>query len=170
MKSVLTSIQPYYVFLIIAEHMGWEIPQKKTIEVRKNFPKACDWDNKVYIYCSKNKKLFNRIPKEYQPLMEPLLGKVIGGFYCDKITKYPYEAFNDGEHFMPYGELEKTGLDGLQLYDYLGVEDGYGWEISNLEIYDKPIDLHWFFNEQYQKITMPPQSWMYVNDWKKDKQ
>ena len=39
MKAVLMSIQPYWVFLIIARIMGWKIDKEKTIEVRKNFPK-----------------------------------------------------------------------------------------------------------------------------------
>ncbi len=40
MKSVLISIQPYWVFLIIARLMGWNIPQEKTVEVRKDYPPA----------------------------------------------------------------------------------------------------------------------------------
>ena len=48
-KSVLISIQPYYVFLIIAKTMGWDIPQEKTIEVRKTVPKDKDWNKKVII-------------------------------------------------------------------------------------------------------------------------
>ncbi len=31
MKVVLISIQPYYVFLIIARAMGWKIDQEKTV-------------------------------------------------------------------------------------------------------------------------------------------
>ena len=87
MKSVLKSIQPYYVYLIIARLMGWDIPQEKTIEVRKDFPKDSAWNKKTLIYCSKNRKSFNRIPKEYQPLMARFLGKVIGQFVCNNIRK-----------------------------------------------------------------------------------
>lgn len=54
MKAITLSIQPYYVFLIIARLMGWNIPQEKTVEVRKDFPKASDWNKVTYIYCSKN--------------------------------------------------------------------------------------------------------------------
>lgn len=39
-KSVLISIQPYWVFLIIAKTMGWNIDKEKTAEVRKNFLQA----------------------------------------------------------------------------------------------------------------------------------
>lgn len=186
-KSVLISIQPYYVFLIIAKAMGWDIPQEKTIEVRKTIPRDKDWNRKAIIYCSKNKKSFAKIPRKYQPLMESFLGKVIGEFVCDGITEYPYETFNDGEHFMPYGELEKICLDGWELYEYLGIKDGYGWHISNLVIYDKPKELgvfqkygalsydDWLYGiyngtsesnyENYLKpfkVVHAPQSWCYV--------
>ena len=87
MKSVLISIQPYWVFLIIARVMGWNIPQEKTVEVRKDFPKASDWNKVAHIYCSKNKESFSRIPKEYKPLIEKFFGCVIGEFVCDKIEK-----------------------------------------------------------------------------------
>ena len=76
MKAVLMSIQPYWVFLIIARKMGWHIDKEKTIEVRKNFPKDQDWNRSVEIYCSKDKKSFSQIPKKYQPLMKRFLGKV----------------------------------------------------------------------------------------------
>ena len=76
-KEVMVSIQSYFVFLIIAKYMEWNIPQDKKVEVRKDFPKNKCWNKKAHIYCSKSKKSFNRIPKEYQPLMRPLLGKVI---------------------------------------------------------------------------------------------
>lgn len=91
MKSVLISIQPYWVFLIIAPLIGWNIPQEKTVEVRKNFPKDLDWNKVVHIYCGKNGKSFNRIPKEYQPFMEKFLGKVIGEFVCDRVDKYEWD-------------------------------------------------------------------------------
>lgn len=38
-KAVMASIQPYYVFLIIARLMGWNIPQYKKVEVEKIFQK-----------------------------------------------------------------------------------------------------------------------------------
>lgn len=86
-KSVIISIQPYWVFLIIAKAMGWDIPQEKTIEVRKDFPKDKLWNKVTHIYCGNNRKSFNRIPKQYQPFMKKLLGKVIGEFVCDRIEE-----------------------------------------------------------------------------------
>lgn len=123
MKSVLISIQPYWVFLIIAKTMGWNIDKEKTVEVRKNYPKSNDWNKVVKIYCSKDKKSFAKVPKEYQSFMEKFLGKVIGEFVCDCIANYEAELWDDEtferiqEFFEPddfneYGEYEfKTIAD-----------------------------------------------------------
>ena len=94
-KAVLMSMQPYWVFLIIAKKMGWNIGKEKTIEVRKNYPKDEKWNKVAKIYCSKDKKSFSKIPKEYQPLMEQFSGKVIGEFVCDSITHYDAELWDD---------------------------------------------------------------------------
>ena len=67
--------------------MGWKVEQHKNIEVRKNFPQGEKWDKVVKIYCSKDRKSFNLIPKKYQPLMQKFLGKILGEFTCDKIYK-----------------------------------------------------------------------------------
>ena len=109
-KSVLISIQPYWVFFIIARKMGWNIDKEKTIEVRKNFPKDQDWNRNVEIYCSKDKKSFSKIPKEYQPLMQKFLGKVIGEFVCDRVDNYIYRG-TDNELYWRYPdsiEIEKV--------------------------------------------------------------
>lgn len=179
-KSVLISIQPYYVFLIIAKTMGWDIPQEKTIEVRKTVPKDKDWDKKVIIYCSKSKKSFAKIPKGYQSLMGRLSGKVIGEFVCDKIDEIRvvdtelmrYVTVNDkADMFIS----EETCLSVDALYDYLWHQKGYGFHISGLIIYDKPKELSEFrsYNTRAyvdengypmptHEITRPFQSWGYV--------
>lgn len=50
-------------------------------------------------------------------------------------------------------------------------EDGWGWHISNLKIYDRPLDLRELtglqetrFGMRPVEITSPPQSWRYVED------
>lgn len=184
MKSVLISIQPYWVFLIIARLMGWNIPQEKTIEIRKDYPKASDWNRLVHIYCSKNRKSFNRIPKEYQSLMEKLLGKVIGEFVCARISQLNSYCL-DGEDRLK----DNTCLDDAELMDYVGYLDKtfYLWHISDLKIYDTPKEL-WEFNRFIEcenrpcflckyssrdcngildcdkRITRPFQSWGYVEE------
>lgn len=142
MKSVLISIQPYWVFLIIARLMGWSLQQEKTVEVRKNFPKDLDWNKVAHIYCSKNRKSFNRIPKEYQPFMEKLLGCVIGEFVCARISQLNSYCL-DGEDRLK----DNTCLDDAELMDYVGYLDKtfYLWHISDLKIYDTPKEL-WEFS------------------------
>lgn len=137
-KSVLISIQPYWVFLIIARLMGWNIPQEKTVEVRKDFPKASDWNKVAHIYCSKNRKSFNRIPKQYQPSIVKFLGKVIGDFVGDRISKYNTNCL-DGEDSLKAA----TCLDDAEIMDYVGYLDKsfYLWHITDLKIYDKPKEL-----------------------------
>lgn len=150
MKSVLISIQPYWVFLIIAKTMGWNIDKEKTIEVRKSYPKDENWDKVVKIYCSKDKQSFSKIPKEYQPLMESFLGKVIGEFVCDKIYEIGYDYFCPVGYEVSMGEIsreelyKKSCLSFNQIDYYLNMELGYGWHISKLVIYDKPRDLSEF--------------------------
>lgn len=192
MKSVLISIKPYYVFLIIAHKMGWNIEQEKTIEVRKDFPKDIEWNKVVHIYCSKDIKSFNLIPIQYQPLMGKFIGKVIGEFICDKV----YSIKNQGNSFVVANEEQgvtneiarQSCLDYDDMVGYLGNKDGYGWHISDLKIYDKPKELsefrksgfmteeEWLFNlypnthchyDAWAKkfeITRPPQSWCYVEE------
>ncbi len=151
MKSVLISIQPYWVFLIIARRLGWNIPQEKTVEVRKDFPKASDWNKRVHIYCSKNRKSFNRIPEEYQPFMEKFLGRVIGEFACDRIDEFhEWQLTPQGK----YQEFEETDLKKFLSESCLSWEEVYAyrknlpyykplyaWYISDLKIYDKPKEL-----------------------------
>lgn len=145
-KAVLISIQPYWVFLIIARIMGWNIPQDKTVEVRKDFPKDSEWNRRVHIYCSKSKKSFNRIPKEYQPLMAKFLGKVVGKFVCNKVVLYSFmniTPYPDEErtYFASDKNLSKTCLSMKEMENYGQGQPLYGWHISDLKIYDTPKEL-----------------------------
>ncbi len=184
MKSVLISVQPYWVFLIIAKTMGWNFDKEKTIEVRKNRPKDESWDKVVKIYCSKDKRSFAKIPKEYRPLMAQFLGKVIGEFVCDEF--YNYAIF--GVLSPTSTDLAEMCLTLEEFKDYgISVNLLYGWHISNLVIYDKPRELSefkrvcdgncqscqyavWQTNSWVYEprivgclpITRPPQSWCYV--------
>ena len=178
MKSVLISIQPYWVFLIIAKTMGWNIDKEKTVEVRKNYPKSNDWNKVVKIYCSKDKKSFAKVPKEYQSFMEKFLGKVIGEFICDELT--------GGFWISPFSDYlqRQSCLSYDEVCDYANGKPIFAWHISNLVIYDKPRELSEFYtikkcssckwtgyestaciyDEDCKRpfvILRPPQSWMY---------
>lgn len=180
MKEVLMSIQPYWVFLIIARKMGWNIGKEKTTEVRKNFPKDENWNKVVKMYCSKNKKSFSLIPKEYQPLMKPFLGKVIGEFICNSIKEYESE-FVDNDCLESIASIDRCEDDVTGFYEwksdeliayrktnffkgccieyedlkkYLGIgfNTFYGWHISDLVIYDKPKELSEFHKVGYNSM------------------
>lgn len=153
MKKVLISIQPYWVFLIIAKTMGWNIDKAKTVEVRKNFPKDESWNKAVKIYCSKDKRSFSNIPKEYQPFMNQFLGKVIGEFVCDRITPlfnvcYDSWPFLLGDVHKWHKQLVKMAcLTEDELKAYAGGKNCYAWQISGLKLYDKPKSLSNFLVE-----------------------
>ena len=183
MKSVLISIKPYYVFLIIAHKMGLDIPQEeKTIEVRKDYPKDKEWNKVVHIYCSKDIKSFNLIPVQYQSLMEKFLGRVVGEFVCNAIYKWNYD-YSDGVDIDDDLILD-TCLDREDINIYAKGKPLYGWHISDLKIYDKPKPIMQFYKpcpvewkncpscEFYStntgccmnNVDRPPQSYMYVEE------
>ena len=139
MKSVLISIKPYWVFLIIAQKMGWNIPHSKTAEMRKTYPKEKTWNKKAIIYCAQDKKSFYSIPKEYQGSMRPLLGKVVGEFLCD-------DLFTIGANAYGHEYIERVScLSHKELENYQGEKTYiWGWHISDLKIYDEPKELKRF--------------------------
>lgn len=175
-KSVLVSIRPYYAFLIIAHKMGWDTPQEKLIESRKDYPKDEEWNKVVHIYCSKDKKSFDRIPVQYQPIMEKFLGRVVSEFVCDMVYKWGYD-YCDGVDIDDDLILD-TCLDREDINIYAKGKTLYGWHISDLKIYDKPKELSEFKTgckgckerDTYhckfyccseRPLTRPPQSWCY---------
>ena len=144
MKAVLISIQPYWVFLIIARIMGWNVPHEKTVEVRKNFPHDSAWSRKTLIYCSKDMRSFKRIPEQYQPFMRRLMGKVIGEFMCDRFYDLKYVPLKyygkpAGTYEEKICEMSCLSVDAIKAY--LNGKHGFGWHISDLKIYDKPKEL-----------------------------
>lgn len=164
MKSVLLSVQSYWVFLIIAKAMGWNYPQEKTVEVRKTFPEGKEWNRIVEIYCTKDKASFKRIPKEYQPLMEKFLGKVVGEFICYKNTNLVHVGTMGSSEIElvinnsvgSYSQLtekwlSKTCLSLQKLENYSHGRTLYTWHISNLKIYDKPKELNEFIVQAFPK-------------------
>lgn len=166
MKSVMISIKPYWVFLIIAKTMGWNINKEKTVEVRKTCPRDNEWNKVGKIYCTKDKQSFNCIPKEYQPFMKKFLGKVIGEFVCDNIFSMSI-TYSDPNNRMSAREFSFTCLTYKQIIDYLGNgKRGYGWHISDLVIYDKPKELEAFttFCDANKKRCANCKHYLFDND------
>lgn len=194
MKSILMSIQPYWGFLIIAKERGWDLEKYglhvKAVEVRKRVPTSPDWDKKVAMYFSKDKKSLARIPEEYRGEIAKLCGTVVCEFVCDEI--YDLFPFGMGTAVSYNGKFVEpelfrlcTCLTHKEIEDYLGNKDGYGLHISDLKIYDKPRELSKFHypctypnNTCYEcaierlkphchyagVLERPPQSWCYVEE------
>nr|DAP47371.1 MAG TPA: hypothetical protein [Caudoviricetes sp.] len=205
--AVLLSVRPKWCELIASG--------KKTVEVRKTRPKI-ETPFKCYIYCTKPKMITKYVfkPEDYPEYMRPEKpvfckvpdgsspycsvvngnGKVIGEFECDVIFTMSI-TYSDPTSRIALKEFPYTCLTDQQIIDYLGNgNQGYGWHISNLVIYDKPKEIRDFcyptekycekemcggcpkdqvmgldgdyaFDCEWQRpIKRPPQSWCYVQD------
>ena len=186
MKSVLISIRPKWcekICHVIGKEETDKPIYEKRIEVRKSAPKEVPF--KAFIYATRPKKYYKcgavitsdewlwlangEVERgdgfkfwadgdEYQRLN----GQVIGEFICDKV----YLIKNQGIRFSVADEEQsvtneiarQSCLYYVDMLDYLGNKDGYGWHISDLKIYDKPLLL------SELGVTRPPQSYMYVEE------
>lgn len=134
MKSILISIKPKYCELIANG--------TKTVEVRKTKPKL-ETPFKCYIYCTVKDKTKTFIfteevfDGENGKFAIPHVGngKVIGDFICNMIDELPCGVN------QPFWLKEKTCIEDEHYKTYLGNKNGYGWNISDLKIYDKPKEL-----------------------------
>ena len=176
MKSVLISIQPKWCEKIANG--------KKTIEVRKFAPKETPF--KCYIYATKPKKFYKSgvistsdellwlangkveigdgfkvwaDSDEYQCLN----GRVIGEFICNKLDKYTFSSY-EAEYRVNHIQLVMMCVNHPDLLRYGVGETLYGLHISELKIYDKPIDLSEFERSCSTGINRAPQSWCYVQE------
>lgn len=144
MKSVLVSIRPEWCQKIISE--------EKTIEVRKTRPKI-KTPFQCHIYCTKGRQDMGRN------------GKVIGEFTCDEIFGVPTGGV------IPSFLLRNACLTANEIYDYLGEKAGFFWHISDLEIYDVPLELEDLtgirtlrngMGFELWKLDRAPQDWCYL--------
>lgn len=171
MKSVLISIHPKWCDLIASGN--------KTIEVRRTRPKI-ETPFRCYIYETKARSDMPTFVDEDGHVLYTGRGQVIGEFVCDCITNIKPFGFDD------IAEFEKqTCLTSADIVNYLKGFYGYGWHISDLEIYDKPRELsefracngncnhckHRVVNPNdvgdvrcENKVTRPPQSYMFVEE------
>lgn len=180
MKAVLISIQPESCELIASG--------KKTIEVRKTYPKI-ERPFKCYIYMTATKERcrFWEYITAYQNSKGEILDgsqKVIGEFVCDRIDEI--KASNAIQ--AHYNNSEETCLTDFALQVYAGNKTVYGWRISDLKIYDKPKKISEFRKpcpygdlpcwscpscdkdendnliQCFNTVSHPPQSWCYVEE------
>lgn len=200
MKTVLLPVHPDWLELILSG--------KKTVEVRKTKPNEAA-PFRVLLYCTKGGGVLYRSKYDWTIRLtkdnretslshhDILNGKVVAEFVCDKILEIVYGieegVYFDGEcqdGFPVNGKGNNpTCLSFTDLEKYLQDEEGYGWCISDLEIYDKPKELGEFYKtnilsyddwlygiyngrggatasyESYKnffRLKRPPQSWCYV--------
>lgn len=212
MKAILLRIRPEWCDLILQG--------KKTMEIRKNYPKHLYGKGKpfkVYVYCTKAPQQLITIFKDGEETMDgeihhgkPVFVKfnkllpdsvrgktqaVIGEFICDGIRRIGPEycvVKEDIESAIAGSCLSIKQVKKYAGWDigmnYADMKDLYGWHISGLKIYDKPVKLKDFWAIQpcthrgdcctcrrwdAEKlicrgeafgIERPPQSWYYVED------
>lgn len=147
MKSILLSIKPQWVEKILNG--------KKTIEVRKQFPK--DYVGWVYIYCTKDKKYANLINRGGF-----LTGMVVARFWCDKVEEILNYGLARRSEIMMKELLKKSCLTMNELNEYAPHKEYkendfiYAIHISKLEIFDKPKELSDFtpICQKFEKATV----------------
>ncbi len=178
-KAVMISVRPEWCELIAS--------RIKTVDLRKTKPKL-EPPFKCYLYETKANN-------HYKTFHEKTMGKVIGEFICDKmfpvsitckdsecktaLREFPFICLTD-KHIIEYLGNGCTG---------------YGWHISNLTMYAEPKELSEFSRpciceDEYdtntdrdclscdlardngsefvacdRRLTKPPQSWYYVEEF-----
>ena len=142
-KAVLISIKPEWVKEIIKGN--------KTIEVRKSVPNL-NYPFKVYIYCSKNKyaidciRIFNGKIDFYEPekvnIGTPINGKIIGEFICNSILEFVKDDYGTNCYDIDDDSFEATCITLMDdFWQYGKGKTLYGWCISDLKIYEEPIEV-----------------------------
>lgn len=173
MKAVMASIHPKYCELIAAGY--------KSAEVRKNKPNLKP-PFTCYIYQTKRTWIYKLLERlDYLGIAEALgigRGKVVGEFVCDRINPI---AILDG-WLVDMNDCETSCLSAEEILKYSEGKRLYGWHISQLEIYERPmpiIDFHYACRKPAwsnctlckeagentcKQMTKPPQSWCYVEE------
>lgn len=141
---------------------------EKTIEVRRTAPKETPF--KCYIYCCKDNAQENVLLKDYKNrfsfgdyrnadghFYDVANRTVIGEFICNKVDKYTFSSY-EAEYRVNHIEQEMMCLNHPDLIRYGKCKTLYGWHISDLKIYDKPLSL------SELGVNHPPQSYMFVEE------
>lgn len=152
-RAVLISIRPEWVVSITD---GF-----KEMEVRKNRPNL-ELPFNAYIYCTMG-QYENTVPATQRDILEQWRGHIIGEFACNEIFRY-----NPGVDFISCTAnlfLRTAALlrvEDIWAYSGEGKKPLYGWMISDLKIYEKPLDLSAFRDMRGEPVKRAPQSWCYV--------
>lgn len=160
------------------------------MEVRKTKPKL-ETPFKVYIYCTlaanKEFKLDDHnwdVSVRNHGGWPDRRGRVIAEFTCDRVDTIIHIQFaecfesakpciRDERYFYkPIDDLlQESGLSLKDLESYLQGQTGYGMHISNLKLYNTPVELSKFtalrqtkFGYESIEIKRVPQSWCYIEE------
>lgn len=190
-KAILISIKPNWVALELNEIKKVEVRSSATKEWKdylngkiKEMPKPID----VYIYCTKDIKqslYWNGLRWVAIPQMNEIesirSGKVVAKFTLNKVEEIKpiHDKYISDNTYYATQSLNQDNLQKLsclsyeELKNYLKDKKGYAWNISNLEIFDRPRELSEFKQKWYCKnlkeyllhpIGKAPQSWCYVEN------
>lgn len=140
MKAVLMSIHPKWCEKIFNG--------SKSIEVRKSHP-SIPTPFKVYVYETKGRKFNHKENKDLQQLflrmgLEQAQGHVIGSFVCDRIVDIQSNGDDCGNYWHEWDDdcdIEAMCLSYEELETYLGKSVGYGWHITEPQLFEKPRDI-----------------------------
>ena len=192
MSRILMSIKPYYGFLIVAKLKGWDLSKyglhEKTIEARKDCPLSPNWDRRVVLYFSKDKKSLSLIPEEYRAQVADLCGKAVCEFVCAYV--YQTVTFDHQANMYLWGHdwiRKELCLSENEMISYGAKKPLFGLRIFELRIFDSPKNLYEFNSpckmprfvecsecpyEDWnsvqntcfaRKLTRAPQSWQYID-------
>lgn len=151
MKAVMKSVSPQICEKITSGNC--------TLLVSKTAPK-CDAPFKGYIYCTKAKSQWRY--SDYEGAYQNSEGdivyaqrRVIGEFICDEIIEWQYDKGHqyyvgypdDCTSYFPYlmRHSEATGLRCSEIEKFGKGKTLYGWNLSDLKIYDTPKTLGEFY-------------------------
>lgn len=141
-NHVLFSLHPQWTYKILIE--------EKLIEIRKRVP-TCKLPFRGYIYCTQDKK-FPLSLGPFGPCSLPpddfninLQGMVVGSFICKEIREYLFDD-NNPYYDISDDDLALTGLTQEDLYSYGKGKPLYGIVISDVVIFDDPIEKERFYS------------------------
>ena len=206
-KAILISIKPKWVAKILNGEKTLEI-RKTCPEIFKRLKpyEGCDIDVYIYVTNSRKHYLVNRYvgvdntglqdyPYGYETVSKKPVwsynGKVVAKFTLNMVEKikYHFGYYDMGEWTESY-ILEKSCLTSEELDNYFKASReydgnkaskvyGYGWNIENLEIFNKPKSLSQFLIPSHKvqgidkdgsdktftilkPLDRAPQSWCFV--------
>lgn len=166
------------VAVLHSTHPDWcakIINGRKKMELKKSFPKT-EGPFKAYIYCTNDRKMKLWKASTYAYIDDHshnafdvcLNGKVIGEYLCDNVLRHCEMANADIAEQQSCVKREK-------IYEYSKGGEVFGWNFTNLVIYDKPKELSEFKGRKltwrgnnhvhvYEELKRPPQSWCFVQE------